>query len=268
MKAVCDVCWRKIVKPIANNFEPVEITDNVFIAKLSALNTPGDNSFHQFKCFSENDWEQVFIGKDAWQPNISPIDQKGDISSPDKISLIKSHYATPWFDVPFNCDQSYKLEFSFPRGNIEPFQVQIQDENYNVLLKNNCVAKEQKWIWNFNIKRPHEKMRFVLFGDDFFTIKLPNAVNLYSASKPVDFLKYRSTKVERDRFRDERDQLEGERDRFRDERNQLEGERDRFRDERNHLLASYSYRLGRFITWLPRKLLGFLRCLKNHGLFY
>ena len=32
--------------------------------------------------------------------------------------------------------------------------------------------------------------------------------------------------------------------------------------------ASWSYRIGRFITWLPRKIRGFIRCYKEHGWSY
>jgi len=34
------------------------------------------------------------------------------------------------------------------------------------------------------------------------------------------------------------------------------------------LLASRSYRLGRMITWIPRKTRGFFRCLKENGIIY
>lgn len=32
--------------------------------------------------------------------------------------------------------------------------------------------------------------------------------------------------------------------------------------------ASTSYRIGRFITWIPRKVRGFFRCYREHGWRY
>ena len=34
------------------------------------------------------------------------------------------------------------------------------------------------------------------------------------------------------------------------------------------IYTSKSYRIGRFITWLPRKVLGGIRCYQEHGLRY
>jgi MoaA/NifB/PqqE/SkfB family radical SAM enzyme len=76
--------------------------------------------------------------------------------------------------------------------------------------------------------------------------------------------------------------LEGERDYFREETirlqndytgckaivDRLQGDRDQLQSAYNRLRASLSYRVGRAVTWLPRKLRGFLRCLKNHGVKY
>ena len=39
-------------------------------------------------------------------------------------------------------------------------------------------------------------------------------------------------------------------------------------DEASEIRKSWSYKIGRFITWLPRKVRGFFRCVKEHGLRY
>lgn len=41
-----------------------------------------------------------------------------------------------------------------------------------------------------------------------------------------------------------------------------------FRNELNGVYASASFRIGRFITWLPRKVRGGKRCLEEHGFRY
>ena len=42
----------------------------------------------------------------------------------------------------------------------------------------------------------------------------------------------------------------------------------RLRSENERIKASFSYRLGRAITWLPRKIRGGLLCVQDHGLGY
>ena len=48
----------------------------------------------------------------------------------------------------------------------------------------------------------------------------------------------------------------------------LKKERDKLKKERDSLKKSLSYRLGRALTWFPRKLRGGVRCLKEHGVSY
>jgi len=74
------------------------------------------------------------------------------------------------------------------------------------------------------------------------------------------------TEGERCRLQSEKDQLQGRFDQLQIERNQLQGERDWLQGERaslqnnlNALLASRSYRLGRMLTWFPRKIRNFFR---------
>ena len=38
--------------------------------------------------------------------------------------------------------------------------------------------------------------------------------------------------------------------------------------EISKIYESFSFRLGRFLTFIPRKIRGGLRCLKEHGLLY
>jgi glycosyltransferase involved in cell wall biosynthesis/FtsZ-binding cell division protein ZapB len=73
---------------------------------------------------------------------------------------------------------------------------------------------------------------------------------------------------ERNCLQEERNQLQGERDQLQGERDQLQGEKKQLQGERNTLLASRSYRLGRMLTWFPRKIRAFFRCLKQNGLIY
>ena len=75
---------------------------------------------------------------------------------------------------------------------------------------------------------------------------------------------------DRDRIQGEKDQLQDERDRIQRENEQLQSERDQLQDKLDHLQKNYdallfsiSYRIGRIITWLPRKIRGILKYLKK-----
>ena len=59
-----------------------------------------------------------------------------------------------------------------------------------------------------------------------------------------------------------------ERDKLKKEHDKLKKERDKLKKERDSLKKSLSYRLGRALTWFPRKLRGGVRCLKEHGVSY
>jgi len=62
---------------------------------------------------------------------------------------------------------------------------------------------------------------------------------------------------ERDRFQQECDHLQNERNQLQGERDQIRIERDQLHQERDALLNSWSFRLGRMLTWLPGKVRGF-----------
>ncbi len=68
------------------------------------------------------------------------------------------------------------------------------------------------------------------------------------------------------------DSLAQERDQERDKARRLEAEREALEAERRFWEAelyatrdSASFRVGRAITWLPRKLRGGIRCYREHG---
>jgi hypothetical protein len=50
------------------------------------------------------------------------------------------------------------------------------------------------------------------------------------------------------------------------EADRLENQRLKYLE--NKILSSCSYRLGRAITWFPRKIIGCFRSIKEHGFWY
>ena len=61
------------------------------------------------------------------------------------------------------------------------------------------------------------------------------------------------------------DSLSRERDQERDNARRLEAERELWKSELYATRNTVSFRVGRFITWLPRKLRGGVRCYREHG---
>ena len=61
------------------------------------------------------------------------------------------------------------------------------------------------------------------------------------------------------------DSLSRERDQERDNARRLEAERELWKSELYATQNTVSFRVGRFITWLPRKLRGGVRCYREHG---
>jgi glycosyltransferase involved in cell wall biosynthesis len=79
----------------------------------------------------------------------------------------------------------------------------------------------------------------------------------------------------RDWLQGEHDQLHGECERLQREDDQLKaengylrGECNQLQAERDNLLASRTWRIGRAVTYLPRKARGFFRCLKQNGMWW
>jgi hypothetical protein len=260
MKPLCDACWTKVNKAEVIKFETVRMEDSIFSTRLALQNMPEEHSFVCLQTFSKNDWVKILLGKDAWQPNISPM-EPGDISSDDNISLIQSCYVTSWFDIPFCKDQTFRVTLNFTEENIVPFYVIIEDTNYLYLVRNLCAAEKGFWEWTVTVARPRERIRLKLMSDDFFTIKPPVFASIFSDARSLDFMKLKNTETDNRILRGNLGESEGrleEKSRLYDEAVQtidgLRGNLDEALRRIESLLASRSYCLGRIITWLPRKI--------------
>ena len=74
--------------------------------------------------------------------------------------------------------------------------------------------------------------------------------------------------TEKNKLQTEKNKLQTEKNKLQTEKNKLQTVKKVMSAEIASLRKSFSFRLGRALTWFPRKFRGGVRCLKEHGLIY
>jgi hypothetical protein len=288
MKTLCDFCCMKVNRTDKPFYlEAVDTHDKTLFEKIRTRNSLSplpkklqkNSDIKNLECIARLTRDSFFcsfISKNILStfPVESPHDPIGDISSPEKISVRKSFYSSSYFDVPFVWDQFFKISFYF-ESCPPKISVLIRDEYWNPVYRNSIVSSDEKWEWEFVLNRPCERLCIILHSENIYDIVLPSLVTIESDSCSLEFLKMQHAREERQFLGDENNRLQNDCARLQDEHNRLQGERNffegennRLRDDSDGLRASLSYRIGRAITWPPRKVRGFFRYLKRHGVKY
>jgi hypothetical protein len=263
MKPICDVCWTKVHKAEYIKFETPRIDDPILLTKLELQNNPQEKKFICLQTFIKFDWVKILLGKDAWQPNVSPM-EPGDISNEKNISLIQSCYLSPWFDIPFTQEQTFRFNFSFTEDHIVPFFVFIEDINYVPLLRCRCNVKEGCWEWTVTLNKPRERIRLKIMSDDFFTIVLPIFVTIFTDMRSIDFMKLKNRESDARKLQVNLDETAARLEEKTAEYERVVQTNNDYNQQLQALQGSRSYRTGRFFTWLPRKIRDFLFSKNKH----
>jgi hypothetical protein len=253
MKPICNVCWTKVHKSEYIKLETPRIDDPILLTKLALQNTPRQEREYIYIClqtFIKFDWVKMLLGKDAWQPNVSPM-EPGDISNKDNISLIQSCYLSPWFDIPFSQEQTFRFNFSFTEDHVTPFFVFIEDTNYLPLIRGKCNVKDGIWEWIVTLNRPRERIRLKIMSDDFFTIDIPIFVTIFTDMRSIDFMKLKTLRADLDGTLARLEEKGAEYERAVQMNNECNVQLQTLRGSR-------SYRIGRFFTQIPRKIRDFM----------
>ncbi|MCL2704750.1 MAG: glycosyltransferase [Spirochaetaceae bacterium] len=148
-----------------------------------------------------------------------------------------------------------------PKSFIEIYSI-IQNKCFpeNSICNLSIEKFDEKWLYD-----EMQKINEQVVGEYLF-----NQRNTARSERDHLQIERDQLQVERDRLQIKCDQLQVERDRLQIkcdqlqvERDRLQVERDQLQNEKDTLITSLSFRLGRVLTWFPRKIRGFFRFLKK-----